>query len=297
MKRLFSIGQRVLVNKRGLPLIRYQIRSYSLPYEVAEKIKSQLDFKDARLLMPENSGPSSVYKGLVILAAGPIAKYPALRKLSEPYLEFGLPVVTLSRNLISWGFCSPAQQRMNRVFNVVSANLTEPCPVVMKQYCSGAYASFPAAAREFSRPGCKLKLSGTIFDSGPPKMTPKDAIDSSNFFALQKRYPTLFHRVKELLIPLTLVTINGSRKRSALERMMFGPFLHHIPQLYVYSTADDLMHFDYVNKLIDSQLQHNADVTKYIFNDTLHMLHRSKHPMEYDNLLLDFLKKKCNLPI
>ena len=44
----------------------------------------------------------------------------------------------------------------------------------------------------------------------------------------------------------------------------------------------------YLNQMIGSQQRHNADVTRHIFSDTLHMLHRLKYPKEYNN---HFLRK------
>ena len=278
-------------------IVRQQIRNYTFSYESAEKIKSQLDFWDAQLVTPEDANPSSLYRGLVILAAGPIAKYPALRYFSVPYLNYGLPVIAMNHSMTSFGFCTPAQQKISRVFNVVSSILPKPCPVVMKLYCGGATTYFPTAAEEFSKPDCKLKLAGVIFDSGPPMLTPREMIDSSKNFASQNRYQTWFHRMQELILPLMLATLNGSRKRAIMERTMYGPFLHSTPQLYVYSTADYIINIDYINKIIDHQRQQNADVTTHTFSDTRHMLHRVKHPREYDDLLFDFLKNKCGLPV
>ena len=128
-------------------------------------------------------------------------------------------------------------------------------------------------------------------------LTPREMIDSSKNFASQNRYQTWFHRMQELILPLMLATLNGSRKRAIMERTMYGPFLHSIPQLYVYSTADYIINIDYINKIIDHQRQQNVDVTTHTFSDTRHMLHRVKHPREYDDLLFDFLKNKCGLPV
>ena len=296
MMKMHLTTQHFLTVRRSF-IIRQQIRCYSIPFEVAEKIKDQLEFWDAQLLTPEDANPSSVYKGLVILAAGPIAKYPALRYFSVPYLKSGLPVITMNHSMASFGFSSPAHHKMSKVFDVVSANVTEPCPVVMKLYCGGATTYFPAAVEQFSKPGCKLKLAGIIFDSGPPVLTLREIIDSSKNFASQNRYPTWFHRMQELILPLILTALNGSRKRAIMERVMFSQFLHHTPQLFVYSTADFIINIDYINKVIDYQRQHNANVTTHTFSDTRHMLHRVKHPEEYDNLLFDFLKHKCGLPL
>ena len=294
MNKLLVVGQSIA--RRGF-IIRHQIRSYSLSYEAAEKIKIQLNSRDARLVTPEDADSSSDYKGLVILAAGPASKYPSLKRFAEPYLESGLPVVTMINCNSSLAFCTPAQRRMSRVFNAVSANLTESCPVVIKLYCGGITGLLPAAAKEFAKPGCKLKLAGAIFDSGPPTLKPSDIFKASKFLSSQNRYPTWFHKIKELVKTLTLTVISGSRKQAVYERVWYSPFLYRTPQLFVYSTADFVINIDYINHLIDYQRQHNADVTKYTFDDTVHMLHRLKHAKEYDEMLFDFLTKKCNLPL
>ena len=299
MNRLLVVGGQSIARRSFIirHSIRHQIRPYSLPYEAAEKIKGQLDSRDGRLVTPEDADPSADYKGLVILAAGPGSKHPTLKRFAEPYLESGLPVITMINCNSSLAFCTPAQRRMSRVFNTVSANLTESCPVVIKLYCGGITALLPAAAKEFSKPGCKLKLAGAIFDSGPPTLKPRDIFLASKFLSLQNRYPTWFHKMKELVKTLTVTIVGGSRKQAVYEKVWYSPFLYQTPQLFVYSTADWVINTDYINHLIDYQRQHNADVTKYTFNDTIHMLHRLKHAKEYDEMLYDFLTKKCNLSI
>ena len=292
MRRLLRAGQWVMVEWK-----RSMIRSYSLSYEAAEKIKSQLDDQDARLLTPENINPSSEYKGLVIVSVPHTGYRSAVKIFSAPYLEAGLPVIFMLNVNASIIFNTPARRRMSRVLKVVSANITEPCPVVMKLYCASISTFIPAAANEFSKPGCKLKLVGAIFDSGPPVLNPRNIIKVSRFISSQNRYPTWFHRMAELLPILFLVVVNARRKRVAFERVMYSPFLNNIPQLYVYSATDDIINTDYINKFIDYQERHNADVTRYIFSDTLHILHRLKYPKEYDKILLDFLKEKCDMPI
>ena len=298
-RNLSLAGQQMLSEKRNfiLTVITQQIRSYSLSYEVAETIKSQLNDRDARLVTPEGTVPTSHYKGLVILSAGPASKYHILKRFAEPYLKLGLPVITMLNTRITFAFCTPAQLRISRVFNVVSTNLTEPCPVVMKLYCGGITALMPAAAKEFSKPDCKLKLAGTIFDSGPPMMKSRDIIYAVKFLSSQNRFTSWFHMMKELFKTISLTSINGWRKRVAFERVMYSPFLYLTPQLYIYSTADDVISIDYINKFIKHHQQHNADVTRLTFNDTFHMLHRLKHAKEHDEALYNFLTKKCNLPI
>ena len=248
MRRFLRAGQWVMVEWK-----RSMIRSYSLSYEAAEKIKSQLDDQDARLVTPENTNPSSEYKGLVILSAPYCGYRRAVNIFSAPYLGAGLPVIIMLNVNASIIFDTPARRRMSRVLKVVSANMTEPCPVVMKLYCSSISTFIPAAANEFSKPGCKLKLVGAIFDSGPPVLNPRNIIKASRFISSLNRYPTWFHRMAELLPILFLVVVNARRKRVAFERVMYSPFLNDIPQLYVYSATDDIINTDYINKFIDYQ--------------------------------------------
>ena len=281
-------AERVMAErKRGM------IRSYSLSYEAAEKIKSQLDSRDARLVIPEDTDPRrSEYKGLVLLSA-PYCGYRRTVKLySAPYLESGLPIIIMLNVSTSLIFTTPVQRRMRRVFDVVSANITESCPVVMKLYCGSISTFIPAAAKEFSKPGCKLKLVGAILDSGPPLFNPMSFIRASRFNFTVDSYVPWFQRMKKLLPMLFLLVV---RNRVAFKRVMYSPFLNDIPQLYVYSATDDIINTDHINKLIDYQRRHNADVTRYIFSDTVHTLHRLKYPNEYDKILLDFLQKKCDM--
>ena len=96
MRRFLRAGQWVIVEwKRSI------IRSYSLSYEAAEKIKSQLDDQDARLVTPENTNPSSEYKGLVILSAPYCGYRRAVNIFSAPYLGAGLPVIIMLNELYS----------------------------------------------------------------------------------------------------------------------------------------------------------------------------------------------------
>ena len=291
MRRFLRTGQWVMAEWK-----RSMIRSYSLSHEAAEKIKTQLDDRDARLFTPENADPSSEYKGLVIVST-PFCGYGrAVKIFCAPYLGAGLPVIFIINVTATIVFNTPAQRKMSRVFNVVSANITQPCPVVMKLYCASSSTYIPVAANEFSKPGCKLKLVGAIFDSGPPLQTPMSTIRANRFMSSLNLFPTWFHRMAQLLPLLFLAVVNVRRKRVAFERVMYSPFLNDIPQLYVYSAIDEVIDTDYINKLIDYQRQHNADVTVHTFSDTVHMLHRWKYPNEYDKLLLDFLAEKCDMP-
>ena len=295
MRRFLRTGQWVMAESRA-EWKRSMIRSYSLSYEAAERIKSQLDNRDARLVTPENIDPSSEYKGLVIVSTPYCGYRRAVNVFCAPYLRAGLPVIFIINVTATIVFNTPAQRKMSRVFNVVSANITEPCPVVMKLFCASFSTYIPAAANELLKHGCKLKLVGAIFDSGPPLLTPMSAIKANRFMSLQNFFPTWFHRMAQLLPFLFVAVVNARRKRVAFERVMYSPFLNDIPQLYVYSTIDEVINTDYVNKLIDYQRQHNADVTVHTFSDTLHILHRWSYPNEYDKMLVDFLAEKCDMP-
>ena len=278
-------------------IIRYQtIRPYSLSYEEAEKIKSQLQYRDAKLLTPKNGDSSTEYKGIMLLACGPVMKYNSMKQFSTPYLEAGFAVINMNNGFVDFAFCRPADAKINNVLGLISDNISKPCPLVAKMYCSGTPTYLPSIIKKLSQPDCKLKLSGVIFDSSPPLSAAIDVIRASRFFEGQKRYPTVYHRIKEALIPYTCMLVNGVSKRNALDRITSTSSLFQsVPQLYVYSTTDICLDMSRLHKFIDKQCQRKADVTVHTFNDTLHMLHRLKYPKEYDNLLFNFLRTKCKL--
>jgi len=65
--------------------------------------------------------------------------------------------------------------------------------------------------------------SWTIFDSGPPLVYWKVLLRISQYFNEIGKYPTVFHRIKEGILPMLSSTINMRNKRKHLEDLIYSP--------------------------------------------------------------------------
>jgi len=238
-------------------------------------------------------------KGLVVLAAGPVIGHTSLRQLPTLYLQSGFAVLTIIHRQLDYGFCTAADSTVDKMFNILSSTVDESCPIVLKLYCSGSYSFLPRIIHRISQPHCNLNVVGAIFDCGPPLVHWKVILWISQYFNEIGKYPTVFHRIKEGVLPMLSSTVNVRNKRKHLEDLIYSSNskLIAIPQLYVYSLADFTLDFPYINRMIDKQREYGADVTLHTFPDTIHMFHRLKYPEEYDGLIFEFLRSKCKLSV
>jgi len=283
--------------------VQTAVRTYALSRESAEQISSQLSHNRARLYTPEDleqGGAGNVaYKGLVILAAGPVIGEKCLKKLPTPYLQSGFAVMTVVHRQSDFAFCTVADRTVDKIFNILSSTLDDGCPIILKLYCTASYSFLPRIVQRISGPDCNLNIIGAIFDSGPPLVHYGILLAMSRYFHNMGKYPTPLHRVREVIVPFLSSAINAWNKRRYLEELMYSPNskLLNIPQLYIYSLIDAITDYQYMKDMIDKQKEHGANVIFHTFPDTPHMLHRLKYPKEYDNIIFHFLKTKCNLSL
>ena len=73
----------------------------------------------------------------------------------------------------------PLSKILDPPLNIISDNISKPCPLVVKPYCSGTPTYLPFIFKKVSQPDCKLKLTGVIFDSSPPLTSAKDIIQAN----------------------------------------------------------------------------------------------------------------------
>ena len=268
---------------------------YSFTHEAAERIKGQLIHSEARLVTPENSQPTTTYKGLLIMAAGPFAQFGRLKKYSNPYLQEGFAAINILHSKINFPSCTSCDHKVDRIFDVLSSAITDSCPIVLKFYCSGSMSFLPPILRRASQPDCKLRIAGVIFDSTPVYYDWATAFNVYRMFKDLAKDLTKFQWIKGSLYTAFFGLISRRNKRRYFERFVFNPnsILSSIPQLYIYSPADYLPVLPYLEKVIEEQKRFGANVTTKVFPDTLHMVHRKKYPEEYDNVVFQFLTEKC----
>ena len=270
-------------------------RAYSLSYEAAEKIKGQLIKSQVRLITPENSQPTTTYKGIIMLAAGPFAKFTSLKRYSEPYLQEGFAAVNILHSKINFPLCTSCDHKVDRIFDTLSSAITDSCPIILKLYCSGSMSFLPPILRRVSQPDCNLRISGIIFDSAPVFYNWATAFNVYRMFDDMAQHLNQFQKIRGTLFTGIFGLASRRTKRRYFEQFVFNPdsVLCTIPQLYLYSPADYVIVLSYLEKIIDEQKKYGADVTIKIFPDTYHMVHRRKYPEEYDKTVRRFLTEKC----
>ena len=288
----------ILVHLPSRRIINYchQIhRAYSLTYEAAERIKGQLKQGQVRLITPENSQPASIYKGIIMLAAGPFAQFSRLRKYSNPYLQEGFAAVNILHSKVNYASCTSCDHKIDRIFDALSSSITDSCPIVLKLYCSGAHSFLPPILRRVSQPDCRLRIAGIIFDSAPVFYNLKTAWNIYRMFDDMAQHLNQFQKIRGTLFGGIFGMACRRNKHRYLEHFVFNPnsILPTIPQLYINSPVDYMVVLSYLEKVIREQKKYGADVTIKMFPDTYHVVHRKKYPEEYDQTVLKFINEKC----
>ena len=270
-------------------------RAYSLTHQAAERIRGQLIQSQARLITPENSQSTTIYKGLLIIIAGPFAKFPRLKQYSDPYLQEGFAAINILHSKIDFASCTFSDYKIDGIFNVLSSVITDSCPIVVKLYCGGSMSYLPPIMRRVSQSDCNLRIAGIIFDSAPVYYNWTTAWNVYRMFDDLAPHLNRFQKIRGALFTGIFGLISRKNKHRYFERFAFNPnsILCTIPQLYIYSPVDYVPVLSYLQKVINEQKKYGADVTTKIFPDTLHIVHRKKYPEEYDNTVLQFLTEKC----
>ncbi|XP_065909473.1 transmembrane protein 53-A-like [Dysidea avara] len=283
-----------LVRRR---LINHQTcRSYSLSYVDTQHINLQLNKRQARLLTPDNT---DTYKGLVIMAAGPFAKFHKLAKFSYPYLQAGFAVVNIYHSCFAFASRTVCEKRIGKIFDVLSSTMDQSCPIVLKLYCSGSNSFLPTIIRKASQPDCNLNLTGVIFDSSPNVFEWMAVPTTLRLFREVRKNPSVVTEIRDFMFLMIFGLPNVKGKQRHTDELMYNPdtLLSTIPQLYLYSFADYVINLQYLQKVINEQKRFGADVSVVTFSDSLHMQLRLKHRELYDETVFQFLRSKCHLDV
>ena len=282
------------INRLGRKNIQV-FRAYSLTNEAAERIKGQLIQSQARLVTPEDSQPTTTYKGLVMLVAGPFAQFTTLRRHCDPYLKEGFAAINILHSKVNFASCASCDRKIDKIFDVLSSTITDSCPIVLKFYCSGSTSFLAPILRRVSQPDCNLLIAGIISDSTPVYYSWTTAFNVYRMFDHMAPHLNRFQKIRGTLFTGIFGLISRRSKHRYFEQFVFNPNSIHctIPQLYIYSPVDYIPVLSYLQKVIDEQKKYGADVTTKVFPDTYHIVHRKKYPEEYDSAVRQFLTEKC----
>ncbi|XP_035881831.1 transmembrane protein 53 isoform X2 [Phyllostomus discolor] len=140
---------------------------------------------------------------------------------------------------------------------------------------------------------CHLRVVGTIFDSGPG--------DSNLVGALQALSAILEHRPAALrlllLVAFTLVAVLFHMLLAPLTTLFHTHFYDRLlnaasrwPELYLYSSADEVIRARDVERVVEARLAHQVQVRSVNFVSSAHVSHLRDYPTYYTSLCVDFMR-------
>jgi hypothetical protein len=146
----------------------------------------------------------------------------------------------------------------------------------------------------------KDRVCGVIIDSAPPeiradrfargfvgaaktllgyKMTPEGSKDFYKHSLLSPLYEFAFRQYLEVW---------GKKKEFETLRDSVIAKLPNVPQLFIYSDADDLVPAEDIQLFIQMTKKFSKDVQELRFTDSRHVMHFKVHPREYSEKVLSF---------
>ncbi|XP_037356401.1 transmembrane protein 53 isoform X2 [Talpa occidentalis] len=140
---------------------------------------------------------------------------------------------------------------------------------------------------------CRLRVVGTIFDSGPG--------DSNLVGALRALAAVLEHRPAVLrlllLVAFALVAVLFHILLAPLTALFHTHFYDRLlnaasrwPELYLYSRADQVVLARDVERMVEARLAHQVLVRSVDFVSSAHVSHLRDYPVYYTSLCVNFMR-------
>ncbi|XP_027433846.1 transmembrane protein 53 isoform X2 [Zalophus californianus] len=140
---------------------------------------------------------------------------------------------------------------------------------------------------------CRLRVVGTIFDSGPG--------DSNLLGALRALAAVLGHRPAVLrlllLVAFALVAVLFHVLLAPLTALFHTHFYDRLldaasrwPELYLYSRADEVVLARDVERMVEARLAHRVVVRSVDFVSSAHVSHLRDYPTYYTSLCVNFMR-------
>jgi pimeloyl-ACP methyl ester carboxylesterase len=157
-------------------------------------------------------------------------------------------------------------------------------------------ASHLQTALAFNSSILNNRLRGIVIDSAPSYATAPIWARGSVSAALGKSAETIgddlprtvaaVQRLAEKYLSLPSIIHHLRETRDA-----WGRISPHVPQLYLYSTADALIPAQHIENFIELQRRRGASVSTHCWNDSGHCEHLRLHPEQYTRLIHSFLER------
>jgi len=221
-------------------------------------------------------------------------------KYSNVYFEEGFHIFQMTSVGGSVMRSSPKRkERVKDLLTLVSDLFPNDPLVVIHSMSNGGMAMYLDALEMVSGDarfvGWKKWIRGVIFDSCPADCT---AHSFSTAYSSWVRNPILrfimfwlcYTFIAITSLPFEMVGVTANRLAG------FSLLLEHelhkkTPILYIYSEADQLTRYQYVEDIITSHRNLGHNVLALKFQDSGHVMHLSKYPKEYKNAIIETTQK------
>ena len=179
------------------------------------------------------------------------------------------------------------------MLNLLDQSMQQPVSLLLHIFSGGGIVVFPQLLDEHKKPNSlltsKLLPAGVIFDSGPADFAFRPGIEAAKLVYKQGGYNIFTYSLASSLGVLTDLAI-GSKKRASRQTALEDTQLLQIPQLYLHSKADTVCPPETVWEVMEGQKAKGRKVDSHCWDDTEHVRLFSKHPEEYTERIVDFIK-------
>ena len=241
-------------------------------------------------------GPPAV----TLLVGWMASREKVIGKYTSIYTRLGIPCVVLAPNERNVVFTSSGKSLCEAALDALLEMKKEredtpsPLPLIIHLFSGAGYAVFPKLLETWAHSNSVLKKSiiprCIIFDSGPTKFAFRPGVEAANLILHKERVFTLF--MYKLAVAIVTSAI-GSQKQKVLQSALESDTLH-IPQLYLYSLADTVVRYEWLQGIMENQREKGRSVSSHSWEHTEHLKLYLDHKEEYTQHIHSFLKS-CEL--
>lgn len=250
----------------------------------------------SRLHLPSTDAPPPPKRAIAITVGWANAPLKVVNKFSRLYTDFGIPCLCVAPSITHIWSSRLGSSLTGNLFKALDTTLTDPCHLILHLFSSGSTAMLPKLSEEHasSSPLIRTKFppACVVFDSGPADFSYESGTAAAKHMYDQGGFNLVSYWMANSVGVVTEKLV-GKRKRDELCRALDSPLLD-IPQLFLYSEADTVSRFSYVEDVIARQRSKGRNVTNFCWKDSLHVRHFITHPTDYTEQVTAFLKK-CSL--
>jgi len=234
--------------------------------------------------------PHSLHsKGIVLLMGWAGSRVKSVVRYADIYSKLGVPSVCASLTIAELWSASYANAKTKKILRGVNECMEEGCGVILHLFSGAASTFLHTVVEEAANKESKFRLSGIVFDSGPGIFNSRSGLAGARLMKQQGVYgPLTYYAACSAGIMVNAVVGRKVRKRmrTALDHRVV-----QVPQLYLYSSIDNVTLMDDVEEEIRTQVSRGVDVSSHRWSDSEHVKHFVQYPDEYALQINKFLHK------